>query len=220
MKKSYYTAQNISVRSQKILHQVEKYRQRHPFEFKPLEAALLIVDMQRYFLDKGSGAYIPSASATLPGIRSLMDVFLRNKLPVILTRHLDDPSDTTLMTKWWKEMIREEDSLSEIIPELNHPDALIIKKTQYDAFYRTSLDDFLEGKRISQIILTGVVTHLCCETTARSAFVKGYTVFFPVDGTATYKEKFHLASFLNLSHGFVIPSLCKEFHKPVESLKQ
>jgi isochorismate hydrolase len=46
------------------------------------------------------------------------------------------------------------------------------------------------------------MTHLCCETTARSAFVQGYNVFFPIDGTATYNEEFHFATLTNLAHGF------------------
>ena len=51
-------------------------------------------------------------------------------------------------------------------------------------------------------MVTGVVTHLCCETTARSAFVRGFQVTFPVDATVTYGEEHHLATLLNLAHGF------------------
>jgi isochorismate hydrolase len=46
-----------------------------------------------------------------------------------------------------------------------------------------------------------VMTHLCCETTARSAFTRG-SGLLPVDGTATYNRAFHRASLLNLAHGF------------------
>ena len=49
------------------------------------------------------------------------------------------------------------------------------------------------------------MTHLCCETTARSAFVRGFDVFFLVDGTATYNIEFHMSSLLTLTHGFVHP---------------
>jgi isochorismate hydrolase len=54
------------------------------------------------------------------------------------------------------------------------------------------------------------MTHLCCETTARSAFIQGYVVFFVVDGTATYTESFHRGSLLSLSHGFAVPILVDE----------
>jgi isochorismate hydrolase len=46
------------------------------------------------------------------------------------------------------------------------------------------------------------MAHLCCETTARSAFTRGFEVFFLVDGTASYNRDFHQASLLNLAHGF------------------
>jgi bifunctional isochorismate lyase/aryl carrier protein len=46
------------------------------------------------------------------------------------------------------------------------------------------------------------MTHLCCETTARAAFTRGFQVFFPIDGSATYTREFHLATLRNLGHGF------------------
>ncbi len=54
------------------------------------------------------------------------------------------------------------------------------------------------------------MTHLCCETTARSAFVRGFEVFFTIDGTATYNKEFHFATLHNLAHGFALPILVDE----------
>jgi bifunctional isochorismate lyase/aryl carrier protein len=48
------------------------------------------------------------------------------------------------------------------------------------------------------------MTHLCCETTARAAFVRGFDVFFLVDGTATYNQDYHQATLLNLAHGVAV----------------
>ena len=59
-------------------------------------------------------------------------------------------------------------------------------------------------------VISGVMTHLCCETTARAAFMRGFEVFFTVDGTATYNEALHRSSLLTLSHGFAIPVLIDE----------
>ncbi|HDR06062.1 MAG TPA: isochorismatase family protein, partial [Candidatus Coatesbacteria bacterium] len=53
-------------------------------------------------------------------------------------------------------------------------------------------------------------TELCCETTARSAFVRDFDVFFPVDATAAYTEELHRASLLTLAHGFAVPLLTEE----------
>jgi isochorismate hydrolase len=216
MKESYFTSENINEKSKKMLHKLNNCRERHKFDFKPNASALLILDMQRYFLDKNSNAYIPSAAAILPNIIKIMNAFLKNNLTVILTRHIDAQNDNNLMIKWWQNSIKEKDFLSEIIPELNHPDAIVIRKEQYDAFYHTALLDILEENKISQLIITGVMTHLCCETTARSAFIRGFNVFFPIDGTATYNEDYHSATLLNLNHGFAIPALCEELYCTLE----
>ncbi len=216
MKECYFTLETVHEKSQEMLQRSMKYRKRHEIDFEAEHSALLILDMQRYFLDRSSHAYIPSAQAVIPRLKNLINVFLKKKLPVILTRHLNTYEDANLMAKWWKELITEKNPLSEIILELRHPNALVINKTQYDAFYKTPLENLLKEREITQIVVTGVMTHLCCETTARSAFVKGFTVFFPVDGTATYNEKFHQATILSLSHGFAIPVLCEEIQEALE----
>ena len=48
------------------------------------------------------------------------------------------------------------------------------------------------------------MTHLCCETTARDAFMRGYQVFFLMDATATYTEALHFGSLRSITHGFGI----------------
>lgn len=213
MKESYFTSENIENKAEEWLQKLRRYREKHDIDFQPENSALLVLDMQRYFLDKGAHAYIPSVPVIVPKVKSLMDIFLKNDLPVILTRHLDVQCDSNPMTRWWRGTIREDDPLSEIVPELNHPNAIIVKKSQYDAFYRTKLGDILKEENATQVIITGVMTHLCCETTARMAFVRGFDVFFAIDGTATYDSNFHWAALLNLSHGFAIPVLCKEIQQ-------
>lgn len=111
------------------------------------------------------------------------------------------------MSRWWKDLITEDAPLSYVDERISRYDYPIIEKTQYDAFYNTNLEDHLKSNDITQLIICGVMTHLCCETTARSAFVRGIEVFFPVDGTATYNRDFHIASLRNLGHGFA--RLCK-----------
>jgi isochorismate hydrolase len=143
----------------------------------------------------------------------LAKAFTESNLPVITTRHINSDENALMMARWWKEIIREENPLSEIITELDFPNALVIEKTQYDGFYQTSLEKRLREMGIVQLVVTGVMTHLCCETTSRSAFVRGFSVFIPIDATATYNEDFHFASFLNLSHGFAVPVLTEEILK-------
>ncbi len=89
----------------------------------------------------------------------------------------------------------------------------MVIKSQYDAFYKTNLLQLLKKDKVKQLVITGVMTNLCCETTARSAFIRGLEVFFVVDATATQNELMHRATVINLSYGFAVPVLSKDLIK-------
>jgi isochorismate hydrolase len=209
-KEKYFTNQTIATESAAMLAEVDSCMKRHMVRLKPQSVALLVLDMQDYFLKEHSHAYVPSAQAVLPRIVRLQELFLKKRLRVIHTRHSNDPHNAGMMSRWWRELLTADHPLSGITPELADPRALCIVKSQYDAFHETGLSEILARQGIQQLIITGVLTHLCCETTARSAFIKGFEVFFPVDGSATYNRQFHLASLINLSHGFAVPVLMEE----------
>jgi isochorismate hydrolase len=78
----------------------------------------------------------------------------------------------------------------------------IIDKSRYDAFFGTDLDERLRHLDVNDIVICGVLTNCCCETTAREAFVRDYRVFFVADATATINVELHLASLKNLAYGF------------------
>lgn len=217
MRKAYFTPENIDARSVEMLREVEGYNRSDRFRFEPKQSALIVTDMQRYFLDEKSHAYIPSASAIVKSIANLARLYIQNGLPVIITRHLNTEANSGLLSTWWSDVIREQDPLSEIIPELTFPESIVVQKSQYNGFFQTVLENVLKERNVGQVVITGVMTHLCCETTARSAFIRGFTVFFPIDGTATYDEIHHRATLLNLSHGFVIPFLMRDLIKSLES---
>ena len=210
MKEEYFTRENLHQKTHAMLREVEAIVPGQGFSFAPSRAALLVVDMQEYFLRNTSHAYIPASKAVLPRIGALIHSFYKNGRPVFFTRHLNTEQNAKLMSVWWTDFLRETDPLSEITEELDSSQSIIIKKSQYDAFFETPLETLLNEKQITQLVICGVMTHLCCETTVRSAFVRGFEVFFPVDGTATYNEKFHLASLRNLAHGFAMPTLVEE----------
>ncbi len=167
--------------------------------------ALLVLDMQDYFLSPDSHAFVPSSPKLIPLISEVIQTFKQNKLPVIFTRHLNSVADAGMMSIWWREIIQKDKKLSQINEKLDTSDSLILKKTQYDAFYNTSLQEVLQNLGVETVIVTGVMTNLCCETTARAAFIRGYRVLMPVDATATMNFELHAATTKNLSHGFAEP---------------
>jgi bifunctional isochorismate lyase/aryl carrier protein len=210
MKKQYFTKENLEFKAREMLEEVKKYRKYHRVEFLPDESALLIIDMQKYFLETTSHAYIPSAEIILPGVEKLISIYSKKSLPVIFTLHSNTEENARMLGKWWPDLLREGTPESYLPEKLESYGGIRIEKHQYDAFYETNLEEILRGKNISQLIICGVMTNVCCETTARSAFVRGFEVFFCVDGTATYSEEHHISTLMNLSYGFAIPVLLDE----------
>ena len=90
--------------------------------------------------------------------------------------------------------------LSEVVRP--RPGERVIEKCRYDAFFGTPLESILRALEIEDLLIGGVLTNLCCETTARSAFVRDFGVFFLGDGTTTADDQMHLASLRNISYGF------------------
>lgn len=205
-KEKYFSRDSICQKARAMIQSIK----RHDLAFVPDRSVLLILDMQKYFLSASSHAFIPSAQAIIPLIAELKEAYTAKGLPVIFTRHLNSPQNAGMMAKWWRDLLGKENPLSEIIDELDISSGMVLEKSQYDAFFETPLTDILRERGATQVVICGVMTHLCCETTARSAFVRGFEVFFTVDGTASYNERFHLATLLNLSHGFAAPVLVEE----------
>jgi len=202
VKEAYFTPESLASQAQALLQVPGISLRKESPSFNRSRSALLVLDMQRYFLEEASHANIPSARAIIPGIARLVGAFYARGLPVIFTRHTNTPQDAGLMGAWWRELIDPQHPLSLITPLLDPSEAEIIEKTRYDAFFSTPLEERLHALQVEQVVVSGVMTHLCCETTARSAFMRGFQPFFLVDGTATYNRHFHAATLTNLSHGF------------------
>jgi isochorismate hydrolase len=210
VKETYFTPQDIHLHASQMRSQAEALAHRRGLPFTPAHSALLVLDMQEYFLDPASHAFIPSAAAILPGIRALVRAYRNRRLPVIFTRHVNTLQDAGMMSVWWRERIAPDNPLSRITSNLEVGDSPLILKSQYDAFLYTDLEDRLRQGGVSRVLISGVMAHLCCETTARSAFGRDFEVFYLVDGTATYNQGFHQASLLNLAHGFASLLLTSE----------
>ena len=158
-------------------------------------AALLVIDMQEYFR--------PLVADILPRLARLAGVCRAAEVPVLLTQHghVDAATDGGMLAEWWSDLILRGSPEAEILPELA-PTEPVIAKNRYSAFHGTDLDARLRNAGVAELIVGGVMTNLCCETTARDAFVRDYRVFFLTDGTAAACEEHHEASLTNLAYGF------------------
>lgn len=158
----------------------------------PPVAALIVVDMQRYF---GS-----MMDAPLPYIRQLYELFERNSWPILFTQHGHEPEEFIPPIK--NQLIRKvgpENSLKvgtrdwELIPEIwkMAKDYPVVAKNTYDAFERTRLGALLHEAQVTRVVVCGVMTEICCETTTRSAFVKDYEAWMISDACGTDDPKGH-----------------------------
>ena len=210
MKESYFTDLSIDQQAGELLQQVSEDTRIQKLEFQPAHSALLVLDMQSYFLDPASHAYVPSAGAIMDGVLQLIDAYAALQRPIFFSQHINTAENAGMMSTWWKDLITTENPFHKISPEFDLSVGTLIQKNQYDAFFQTPLDGMLRSKGVTQVVICGVMTHLCCETTARSAFMNGYEVFFPVDGTATYNLAYHRGSLVNLAHGFASLGFVKD----------
>jgi isochorismate hydrolase len=207
-KEKYFTADNIATEAAAIASALPINRRAAAFSLT--NSALLIIDMQRYFLCPSSHAFLPAAPAIIPNINAIIVLFKKAERPVYFARHANSAKDAGQMSVWWRELLTKDHPLGEIQHTLHIHKYPIIEKTQYDAFFNTDLESRLRQSSTKQLVITGVSTHLCCESTARSAFMRGFAVFITIDGTATLNRELHYASLNGLAHGCAIPVLTSD----------
>ncbi|MHA1199254.1 MAG: isochorismatase family protein [Candidatus Heimdallarchaeaceae archaeon] len=203
-KELYLTKDNQQQKIDLWIKQCRQMKRYVVFEFDLSKSALLILDMQQFFLDEENHAFIPSANNIIPNIQELINFFDKKQRPIIFTQHIDTEKPKEMMTKWWRDSITAGSEDSRIVPQLNTDLGEIVTKNRYSAFEKTNLESILREKGIEQLIVTGIMSHLCCETTVRDAFMKDFEVFFVVDANATYTEELHRGTLKAISHGFGI----------------
>lgn len=201
---SYVTAENLAEQTPKWLERISVHNT-HRMALDPGKSALLVIDMQRFFLDPSSPTFTCGGLAVLPTVTALVASFRNAGRPVVFTRHVHHPEDldSGIMGWWWEGKCVEGSRESEIHPDLTPlPGEKVVLKHRYSAFYNTDLETVLRCLGVGDLVVTGVMTNLCCESSARDAYYRDYRVFFLADGTATINEEMHVASLMNLAYGF------------------
>jgi nicotinamidase-related amidase len=208
----YVTLENIDTKTQEWMKNIRAFNQ-HELRLNAKACALMIVDMQNFFLDPASPTFACGGVAILAGVKSLLDAFRREKRPVIYTQHVHHPDDLDIgiMGWWWQGKCVEGSLESQIHPMLTPLQGeKVVTKHRYSAFYNTDLETILRCLKVEDLVICGTMTNMCCESTARDAYYRDYRVFFPADGTGTINEEMHLASLLNLAFGFAYVTTCGE----------
>lgn len=173
--------------------------------------ALIIIDMQRDFLEVGGfgdalGNDVTKLQSIVPAVKQLLETFRTLNLPIFQTIECHQPDlsdcppsklnrgkgnlkigDTGPMGRI---LIKDEPG-NGIIPELEPlPHEVVIHKPGKGAFFNTNLETLLQEKQISHLIITGVTTEVCVQTTMREANDRGYECLLVEDATASYFSEF------------------------------
>ncbi|MBV8884322.1 MAG: cysteine hydrolase [Chroococcidiopsidaceae cyanobacterium CP_BM_RX_35] len=173
--------------------------------------ALLIIDMQRDFLEPGGfgealGNNVSRLQAIVPTVKQLLAAFRAQQLPIFHTieGHLPNLSDCPITKQrrgQGKLRIGDVGPMGRIlvlgepgnaiIPELEPlPDEMVITKPGKGAFYGTKLDKLLREQEITHLIIAGVTTEVCVQTTMREANDRGFECLLVEDATESYFPEF------------------------------
>jgi ureidoacrylate peracid hydrolase len=157
----------------------------------PRRTALLNVDMQRCFVE-GTPIASPEGLTLLPRINELLRVGRDAGVTVIHTRGWmrPDGSNTGVMSELVPPFIvalyTEGNDSAELHDALDvEAGDIVLNKPRYGAFHGTDLELILRSRGIDTVIISGIATNICCETTAREAAQRDFHVIFLSDGTAT-----------------------------------
>ena len=190
--------------------------QPYPFEFDPASTALVIIDMQRDFVEPGGfgetlGNDVSLLEAVVPPLQKVLATAREVGLTVIHTRegHVPDLSDLPANKRWRSARIGAEIGGAgpcgrilvqgepgwEIVPEVAPiPGEVLLDKPGKGAFYATNLDLVLRTRGITHLVLTGITTDDCVHTTIRDANDRGYESLILADCTGATDPANHAAA--------------------------
>ncbi|WP_028921435.1 isochorismatase family protein [Pseudonocardia acaciae] len=163
----------------------------------PGRAALLVHDMQRYFL----APYTPGAeplSGLISNVATLIEACRARDIPIFYTAQPGRQSvrDRGLLTEFWGEgigaVIESDPRAEEIVDELAPlPTDVRLTKWRYSAFQRSTFAEDLGRRGRDQLLITGIYAHIGCQATAVEAFMRDVRPFLVADGVADFSRQHH-----------------------------
>jgi nicotinamidase-related amidase len=172
-----------------------------------LKPIILVIDMQGDFVSSSSPVAVRHISGHLAKFKTFIEKARIAGIAIGYTRHCFDPKQNPIEGQKFPAMnngcLKKGTPGWSIIPELAPaPGEIVIDKTRYDAFFGTNLDTNLRQRSIDTLILTGTMTEVCVESTARSAMYLDYNVQVLSDLTFSNDQGKHDASLRVISSHF------------------
>lgn len=173
----------------------------------PKTCAILIIDMQNAFVAPGAIFETPGAREMIPRLTELINFARDSRILIIWTQSDHSPPYGGSMLRKFSAIANDRilwpgENSFKFYPKMPQPDEgdleHIVVKHKYDAFFETPLDAILRFHKVNTVIITGTATNACCESSARSAFMRDYDVIFLSDLTATFDSAMHEATLRNI----------------------
>lgn len=197
--------------SPEIIERVTQRRKgkRHVYDdLDPKRTALIVIDMQNVFLIEGQPAYCRYGLGIIPNVNRLAAGARTAGSPVVWIRMINTPDrqdEWSVYFDFFGRGNRDENAKAtsegaygaELVEGLDiSPEDAIMVKSRYSALVPGSsdLNPWLQARGIDTLIITGVATNICCESTARDAHMMNYKTIVVEDANATRTDELHTAS--------------------------
>ena len=175
-------------------------------------AALVVIDMQNYYVAEGYPNESPNARAIVPNINRLSAELRRRGVPVIWVQHENRPGGSDWdgffgafvadRSKAAAALTAGSD-MQKLWPQLEtSPGNLRVAKSRYSAFIKNDFEGKLQERGIDTLLIAGTKTNVCCECTARDAMMLDYKVVMLSDCTAALSDDEHRATLENMIQQF------------------
>ncbi len=156
--------------------------------------ALLIVDVQRDFVDPGGALYFEGAEKVVDYIVELVEKFKKEELPIITTQDWHDENDREFEV-WPRHCVAGTDGarLTEKLEKAleGYEKHYSVKKTRFSAFYKTNFEDLIKELGIDEFEVVGVVTNICVMFTVEEIRNRDIPVRVHEKGVTSYDEELH-----------------------------
>ncbi len=184
----------------------------HPFDvIDPRKTALVVVDMQNYFVKQGHQSEVPAAREIVPNINRLAAELRRRGGHVVWVRN--GTNDTRESWSNYHNYLQSRDRAERRLKSMDigedgyefwhlndmRPEDAQITKKRYSAFIQGSSDieRHLRERGIDTLLIAGTATNVCCESTARDAMMLNFKVVMVADCLATHTDEEHNATLSN-----------------------